>query len=404
MGIRVNKVRTTVNILFIIFSIAFTYLISLIGGKGNWIYYTTAIVMIQLLLGRIKLYPLADHSMLPILFSIFVYFILFLVFALYDTNYSTITLLLEAAFASVWLTSWAYIKNRYSPIVLGYFKTKNSEFLTNTKKFTFVEISLDENTDIQLDGIVYDEVVAHDSEASFYIAEKGIKQVPIIELSNILQKTSGKIAMDHIGLCKFSDFSVSAPYAMVKRVLDILITLIASPFILVLMIFTAIGVRLDSKGPVIFKQQRTGRGDNPFMMYKFRSMIIESEKDGAKFASTNDTRITKFGKFIRKFRLDELPQFVNILKGDMSLIGPRPEQKVFTDQFNKEIPFYPYRHAVRPGITGWAQVSQGYTATVEQTEEKVEYDLYYIKNFSIWLDLLIALKTFKTIFTGFGAR
>ncbi len=398
-----NRVRTLVNILFIIFSVALTYLISLIG-KGNGIYYIIAMIVTLIILGKLKFYPLTEHHMLPTLFSVTVYFVLFLYFAKIDIGYSTITLLVEAAFACLWLSSWAYIKNTYSPIVLGYFKTKNTEYLTDTKKFTFVEISLEDHTDVTLDGIVYDEIAAHDTKASFYIAEKGIKRVPVIELSSILQKTSGKIAMEHIGLCKFTDFTISAAYSMIKRVLDLILTVAFSPFILILMVFTAIGVKLDSKGPAVFVQERTGRGDTPFNMYKFRSMVTSSEKDGAKFAKTNDIRVTKFGKFIRKFRLDELPQFVNILKGDMSLIGPRPEQKVFTDNFNTEIPFYPYRHAVRPGITGWAQVSQGYAATVEQTEQKVEYDLYYIKNFSIWLDLLVVLKTVKTIFTGFGSR
>ncbi|MGL1890170.1 MAG: exopolysaccharide biosynthesis polyprenyl glycosylphosphotransferase [Spirochaetaceae bacterium] len=398
-----NKVRTVVNISFIVLSITLTYFISLLG-KDNWIYYISSIVVILIFLGRVKIYPLTEHHMIPMIFSLVVYFILFLYFAQKDVSYSTITLLLECLFACLWLSSWAFIKNRYSPIVLGYFKTEYTQYLINTKKFTFVEIDPSQAKGQALDGIIYDEIVAKDSEATLFISEKGIKRVPIIKLSTILQQTSGKIAMEHIGLCSFSDFNITPTYSIVKRFLDLFLTIIFSPFIAVLMLFTAIGVKIDSRGPAVFVQERTGRGDIPFNMYKFRSMVVESEKDGAKFASSNDKRITPFGKFIRKFRLDELPQFVNILKGNMSLIGPRPEQKVFTDEFNTQIPFYPYRHAVRPGITGWAQVSQGYAATVEQTEEKVEYDLFYIKNFSVWLDLLIVLKTIRTIFTGFGSR
>ncbi|MBN2617986.1 MAG: exopolysaccharide biosynthesis polyprenyl glycosylphosphotransferase [Spirochaetales bacterium] len=398
-----NKTRTIVNILFITFSVFFTYSISLLG-KGNSVYYIIAILVTLIILGKVKFYPLTEHHMIPTLFSVSVYFALFLYFAQKDVEYSTITFLVEALFSSLWLTSWAYIKNKYSPIVLGYFKTENSKNLTNTKKFVFIEITPELDSEIGLDGIIYDEIVAKDDAARLYISEKGIKNIPVIELSTILQKTSGKIAMEHIGLCSFSDFTISPSYSMIKRFLDLIIVIIASPLILFFSILTAIGVLIDSRGPIIFTQLRTGKGDIPFKMYKFRSMVVESEKDGAKFADKNDTRITPFGKFIRKFRLDELPQFYNILKGEMSLIGPRPEQKVFTDKFNTQIPFYPYRHAVRPGITGWAQVSQGYAATVEQTEQKVEYDLYYIKNFSIWLDLLIVLKTIKTIFTGFGSR
>jgi len=133
-------------------------------------------------------------------------------------------------------------------------------------------------------------------------------------------------------------------------------------------------------------------------------MCQDSEKSGAQFAQANDMRVTRVGKFIRKTRIDELPQFFNILKGDMSLIGPRPEQRTFVEQFEKEIPFYAYRHVVRPGITGWAQVTQGYAADADETRIKLEHDFYYIKNFSLWLDILIVLKTIRTMLTGFGAR
>ena len=133
-------------------------------------------------------------------------------------------------------------------------------------------------------------------------------------------------------------------------------------------------------------------------------MTKDSEKDGALFASAGDMRVTKIGKFIRKTRIDELPQYLNVLKGDMSLIGPRPEQQVFVDAFEKQILFYNYRHIVRPGISGWAQVTQGYTADVDDTQIKVEHDFYYIKHFSMWLDVLIVFKTIKTMLTGFGAR
>lgn len=397
------KIRMLVNYIFISFSIIISYALSLLG-KGNGVYYVGATVVILLIIGRVKFYPLTEHHLYPILFSLVTYFVLFLYFSKMNISFSTALFLIEGFFACAWLTSWAYVKNRFSSIIVGYFKTKNTDNLEDTHKYSFVEINVDKELDISIDAIVYDEIVTHNSHARLYIAEKGIRQIPVIELSTVLQRTSGKISMEHIALCKFTDFSISPVYELSKRVLDVSLTLIASPFILLLMIFTGIGVKLDSKGPAFFTQERTGRGDVPFKMYKFRSMSTDSEKDGAKFASSNDTRVTKFGKFIRKFRLDEVPQFINIIKGDMSLIGPRPEQKVFTDQFNIDIPFYPYRHAVRPGITGWAQVSQGYAATVEQTEQKVEYDLYYIKNFSVWLDILVVLKTIKTVFTGFGAR
>ena len=133
-------------------------------------------------------------------------------------------------------------------------------------------------------------------------------------------------------------------------------------------------------------------------------MCKDSEKNGAQFAQSRDMRVTRIGKFIRKTRIDELPQFFNILKGDMALIGPRPEQKAFVEQFEKNIPFYNYRHIVKPGITGWAQVTHGYAATEDETQVKVEHDFFYIKHFSFSLDVLIFFKTIHTMLTGFGAR
>ncbi|AKX54991.1 capsular biosynthesis protein [Thiopseudomonas alkaliphila] len=170
------------------------------------------------------------------------------------------------------------------------------------------------------------------------------------------------------------------------------------------MLITGVVIKLESEGPMFFKQERVGQADKTFTVYKLRSMCKDSEKDGAQFAQANDARITRVGHFIRKTRLDEIPQFINVLKGDMSLIGPRPEQRVFVDEFEKTIPFYAYRHVVKPGITGWAQVVHGYAADAEDTQVKIEHDFYYIKNFSIWLDMLIVAKTIKTILTGFGAR
>ena len=161
---------------------------------------------------------------------------------------------------------------------------------------------------------------------------------------------------------------------------------------------------MESKGPVIFKQQRVGLHGKEFTIYKFRSMRTDSEKNGACFAEHDDSRVTRVGRYIRKTRLDELPQLLNVIKGEMSLIGPRPEQKEFVEQFEKDIPFYQYRHILKPGISGWAQVKYGYAAGADETKIKIEHDFYYIKHFSFWLDFLIFLLTIRTMITGFGSR
>jgi UDP-GalNAc:undecaprenyl-phosphate GalNAc-1-phosphate transferase len=189
-----------------------------------------------------------------------------------------------------------------------------------------------------------------------------------------------------------------------KRLLDLGILLISLPIVLPLAILTSIIIKIDSRGPVLFTQDRVGLLGRSFKMYKFRSMKLDSEENGSQFASKKDNRVTPFGRFIRKFRIDEIPQFYNVLIGDMSVIGPRPEQVSFVEYFEEEINDYDLRHSVKPGITGLAQVQQGYAACTRSTIHKLRYDLFYIKKYSTKLDLYIVIKTIRTILTGFGAR
>lgn len=192
-------------------------------------------------------------------------------------------------------------------------------------------------------------------------------------------------------------------YDLIKRLLDFTVVLGLMPLWLPLGLLVALAVRLDSPGPALFKQVRVGLHGRSFRIYKFRSMRHDLTT-GAQFAQTDDPRITRLGHFIRRTRLDEIPQLWNVLRGDMSLIGPRPEQEKFVQQFAEQIPSYPYRHLVRPGLTGWAQVQQGYAASLQETEIKLSYDLYYVTHYSLAMDLLIALKTVRIVLTGQGAR
>jgi exopolysaccharide biosynthesis polyprenyl glycosylphosphotransferase len=166
----------------------------------------------------------------------------------------------------------------------------------------------------------------------------------------------------------------------------------------------ALAVRLDSPGPVFFRQERVGKGEQPFTLIKFRTMRNDAEKNGAVWACKDDPRVTKVGHILRKTRLDEIPQLFNVLKGDMSFVGPRPERPEFVETLKEKIPYYSKRHFVKPGVTGWAQVRYPYGASVEDSLEKLRYDLYYIKNFSIFLDILIILETIKVVLFGRGAR
>ncbi len=239
------------------------------------------------------------------------------------------------------------------------------------------------------------------------LAEAALQGTPVYNILQVSESLTGRLPIRHLYENNLGSLLPSQSYLLVKRLADIAFILISLPIVLPVALLTALAIKWEdrhSDSAVLFKQCRVGQGGKLFTMYKFRSMIATAEANGSQMATDADLRVTKFGCFIRKTRLDELPQFINVLKGEMSLIGPRPEQLDFVKQFNKTIPFYRYRHIVRPGISGWAQVMHGYASDEDETKVKLEHDFFYIKNFSLTLDLLIVIKTVQTMVTGFGAR
>lgn len=190
-------------------------------------------------------------------------------------------------------------------------------------------------------------------------------------------------------------------YPFFKRIFDIIFSSVGLILSIPIIAFFGMLIKLESEGPIFYRQERVGLNGKYFYITKLRSMKTDAEKNGAQWAKKNDPRVTKVGKFIRKTRIDELPQLWNVLKGDMSLIGPRPERPMFTAQFNEEIPDFVERLKVKPGLTGWAQVNGGYEIT---PKEKLKYDLYYIENMNLLLDIKILLLTIKVVLTGNGAR
>jgi len=234
--------------------------------------------------------------------------------------------------------------------------------------------------------------------------ERGIDIVPAVSAT---ERALGRVPLQHLGNRWLpSTFWATNPmplfYNVFKRGLDIMVSAVLLITAAPLIFIAALATRLSSRGPAFYRQKRVGLHGKVFTIAKIRSMIDGAETDGAQWASQDDPRVTRLGKFLRATRIDELPQLWNVLRGDMSLVGPRPERPEFVEKLEKEIPFYRARLAVRPGITGWAQIKHRYASSVEDTKTKIEYDLYYIKHRWFWLDLLILGKTLKTVLTMRG--
>ncbi|WP_149135393.1 sugar transferase [Cupriavidus campinensis] len=253
------------------------------------------------------------------------------------------------------------------------------------------------------DALMVDRNATADPERTRLLSQLKLSHVRMYSVERIGEMLTGRVGLAHIDENFLDDYAKHYFYGFFKRLLDIVAVIVLSPLALPLSVLVGLAVRLESKGPAIFRQTRVGVFGRAFVMLKFRSMTTDDDAP-AQFAKRQDPRVTRVGRVIRKYRLDEIPQLWNVLKGDMSLIGPRPEQVPMVEQFSQSIPYYPYRHLVRPGLSGWAQVQQGYVGTHEETVTKLSYDLFYVKHCSFALDFLIALKTLRTLLTGYGAR
>jgi len=255
--------------------------------------------------------------------------------------------------------------------------------------------------DIRLDEVeklIIDDHVALPAPWQRYLMTFRSKGIGVINISEFLESVHYRVSIIH---CSSDHFAISPWghfYRLIKRVIDIVISILAIIFFAPIFVACAILVRADSPGQIIYRQVRVGRKNNTFTLFKLRTMYSDSELDGPRFAQPDDPRMTSVGRWLRHFKLDEIPQFFNVLMGDMSLVGPRPERPFWAEEYEKEIPYYALRHIVRPGITGWAQVTHGYTSTVEGTRLKLERDLYYVKYQGLVLDVKILFRTLHLLF------
>jgi lipopolysaccharide/colanic/teichoic acid biosynthesis glycosyltransferase len=239
-----------------------------------------------------------------------------------------------------------------------------------------------------------------------FLADAALAGRIVYQVKQLSESLTGRVELEHLSENSFGSLLPARGYFYLKGLIDFLCAVALLPIVIPLMLIVAAAIRADSRGPALFRQRRMGHAGRPITIYKFRTMRhVEAAKErSGLMTDADDGRITRLGRKLRFLRIDELPQIVNILKWEMSWIGPRPEAALLSGWYTSEIPFYRYRHVVKPGISGWAQVNQGHVAEVKDVHAKLQYDFYYIKYFSPWLDVLIFFRTIKTVLTGWGAR
>ena len=327
--------------------------------------------------------------------------------ALSRSYYSGMALIIFVSFWTIWLfiaRKIYYHNSRALNMLLISPANFKSEF--DSVENLNLSVKLEPPKDFrEWDVAVIDPSEQYSKDWLQWLSHADMYGVRTISAPLVIETLTSRIPLDMLhGRWAFEILRGDSSYRIAKRLLDVVVTILASPFILLLSAIVAILIKLDDGGPVLFWQERIGLNGKPFQIVKFRTMRTDAEENGAAFASENDSRTTKIGPFMRKFRIDEVPQFWNVLKGEMSIIGPRPEQREFAAQFAEEIPLYNLRHNVRPGITGWAQTVYGYASDSDETREKLCHDFYYVKHFSLELDIRVVYHTLITILTGFGAR
>lgn len=300
---------------------------------------------------------------------------------------------------------------RYRNLVFAYVPGGQADALPLVPRVVWQPIaSPGQDCGKSIHAIVVDLHHAHDAEWETAITRWVLNGVPVYDVRPALEQMTGQVQIKHISENTLGSLNPNAVLLKIKSILDVAAALAMLVIAMPILLMIGIAIRLDSPGPAIFRQQRTGFRAQPFTVYKFRTMrVVPPEQDEERsrqsaMTKNDDGRITRFGRFLRRSRLDELPQLYNILKGEMSLIGPRPEAISLSRWYEAEIPFYHYRHIIKPGLTGWAQVNQGHVTDVEQIREKLHLDFYYVKNYSLWLDILIALRTAAIMVSGHGAR
>ncbi len=410
---KITSINTVLNILFFVF-LLFRYEIPLTFLNIS----ITAIVLMIYYIFNVFNLEKGKYNFEDFVNSTIVYGVLIVIFSnilVFHRTKTIFTLLYLFQNLTKILFYYFYVRNRNILVIGNNGQVEElKEIIANNEYYNLVaELSADRISDIseqikkkKVSKIIITEENV-DSKLAIQILEEKLKGIQVFDYLSFYEKLEEKVPVKSIDEkwilfgsgydILYKNFNIR-----IKRIVDIFAALCIGLVTVPIMIISALIVKLESKGPVFFKQSRIGLGNKPFMVYKFRSMKLHNEKEHSRYAEDNDDRITKFGNFMRKTRIDELPQLWNVLIGEMSFVGPRCEWDKLCKEYEKEIPFYNIRHSVKPGLTGWAQVRYPYGMGVEDALQKLTYDIYYIKHQNLAFDLVILFKTVKIVIFGRG--
>jgi lipopolysaccharide/colanic/teichoic acid biosynthesis glycosyltransferase len=334
--------------------------------------------------------------------AVLTYALIAAILLLLRIDYSRVQFFGSGMLTLLWMAGVAQLRSRY--LIRNYAVMPRSSIADMPVLATCRWLDFDDVQDrgMRVDAIVADLGADLGKGRLAALADAAIAGVPVLDRRYIVETMTGRTPLGGLTPNEFGALLPSRQYLVVRRVIELCLTVLLLPVLLPVLLVVAAIVRLDSPGPVFFVQTRIGRRGQPFRMIKFRTMFHGAS--GPSFTSAVDPRVTRIGGFLRQCRLDELPQLFNILRGDMSWVGPRPEAASLEQGYVRDIEHFALRGIVRPGVTGWAQINQGYAHAPDEMRSKLEYDLYYLKHCSLWLDLVIVLRTFAVVFRGAGAR
>lgn len=334
--------------------------------------------------------------------AVITYALIAAILLLLRLDYSRVQFFGSGLLTVLWMAVIAQLRARYlvrNYAVMPYSAIAALPRLPTCRWLDFAEVR---RRGLRVDAIVADLSVEMEEGQIGALADAAIAGVPVLDRRYIVETMTGRTPLGGLTPNEFGALLPSRQYLVVRRAVELTFTVLFLPLLLPILAIVAVLVRLDSRGPVFFLQTRIGRQGRPFRMIKFRTM--HDGAAGPSFTKSADPRITRVGRYLRPCRLDELPQLFNVLKGDMSWVGPRPEAASLEKGYVRDIEYFALRGIVRPGVTGWAQINQGYAHEAGEMRSKLEYDLYYLKHCSLWLDLVIVLRTFAVVFRGTGAR